>query len=199
MRTGTDIVYSNDLCSAFLTAIVKSFEERHPSRYLGRTAMQKLAYFSKALDVPIPCSFGIYTYGPYSDTITFSVESLLADEVLVDRSVNAKYSNYRTGSNSAELLSMYSDEIEPYEDTINRIVKALGEFEPADLELIATLHFVARRQKMRTGELNESAVIAEFKSIKKDKFTDQAIGRWYKALQQAELISISSLRASGSC
>lgn len=188
MRTGADIVYSNDLCSAFLTAIVKSFEEHFPARYLGRTAMQKLTYFSKVLDVPIPCSFGIYTYGPYSDTITFSVESLLADEVLVDRSTNPKYSNYRTGSNSIELLNAYSDEISPHKGTIDRIVEALGEFDPTDLELIATLHFVARRQKMRTGELNKSTVITEFKSIKKDKFTDHAIGRWYKALQQAKLI-----------
>lgn len=188
MRTDTDIVYSNDLCSAFLTAIVKSFEEHHPGRYLGRTAMQKLAYFAKVLDVPIPCSFGIYTYGPYSDTITFSVESLLADEVLVDRSANSKYSNYGTGSNSAELLSVYADELEPHRKTVNRIVKILGRFDHIHLELIATLHFVARRQKQRTGQLNRAAIIAEFKSIKKDKFTDKAIDTWYKALQQAELI-----------
>jgi uncharacterized protein len=188
MRMDTNIVYSNDLCSAFLTAIVKSFEERHPSQYLGRTAMQKLAYFARVLDVPIPCSFGIYTYGPYSDTITFSVESLLADEVLVDRSTNPKYSNYRIASNSAELLHAYAEEVAPHEDTINRIVETLGRFDPSDLELIATLHFVARRQKQRTGKLNEAAIMAEFKSIKKNKFTDDAIGTWYKALQQAKLI-----------
>lgn len=188
MKTDTDLVYSNDLCSAFLTGIVKSFEQRYPGQYLGRTAMQKMAYFAKVLGVPIPCSFGIYTYGPYSDTITFSVESLLADEVLVDRSTNPKYSNYRTGRNSAELLSAYAEEVEPHEDTINRIVEALGAFEPSDLELIATLHFVARRQKQRTGKLNKAAVIAEFKSIKKNKFTDDDITTWYNSLQQTKLI-----------
>jgi uncharacterized protein YwgA len=188
MTTDTEIVYSNDLCSAFLTAIVKSFEEHYPNKYLGRTAMQKLAYFAKVLDVPLPCSFGIYTYGPYSDTITFSVESLLADEVLADQSTNPKYSNYRTSSNSAELLSSYAEEIEPYKGTIDRVVEALGGFDHNDLELIATLHFVARRQKQRTGKLNKAEIVAEFKSIKKDKFTDDAIGRWYNALQQAKLI-----------
>lgn len=188
MRTVTDIVYSDDLCSAFLTAIVKSFEEHHPEGYLGRTAMQKLAYFAKVLNVPIPCSFGIYTYGPYSDTVTFSVESLLADEVLVDQSTNSKYSNYRTASNSAELLSAYAEELEPHKDAIDRITDVLGKFDHSHLELIATLHFVARRQKQRTGELNKAAIVAEFKSIKRDKFSDKAIHKWYKALQQAELI-----------
>jgi len=188
MRTDTNIVYSNDLCSAFLTAIVKSFEEHHPNRYLGRTAMQKLAYFIKMLDVPIPCSFGIYTYGPYSDTISFSVESLLADEVLVDKSTTPKYSNYRMGSNSAELLGTFAEEVKPHKDTISSIVRVFGGFDHGDLELIATLHFVARRQRQRTGKLSKAAIIAEFKSIKKDKFPDDDINTWYNALQQATLI-----------
>lgn len=188
----SDIVYSNDLCSAFLTTIVKSFEERHGSRYLGRTAMQKLTYFSKVLDVPIPCSFGIYTYGPYSDAVTFSVESLLADDVLVDRSSSAKYSNYRTGANAAELLSAYADQIKPYGQTIDKVVDALSEFEPNELELIATLHFIARRQKQRAGKLSRESVIAEFKAIKKDKFDDSAINSWYDALEHASLIQLDS-------
>jgi hypothetical protein len=175
MRTDTELVYSNDLCSAFLTAIVKSFQEHYPRRYLGRTAMQKLTYFAKVLDVPIPCAFGIYTYGPYSDTVTFSVESLLADDVLVDQSTKPKYSNYRTGSNSAGLLSTFG-------------VDALGDFDPGDLELIATLHFVARRQRQRTGNLDKGSVVAEFKSIKKNKFVDDEIIRWYNALERAMLI-----------
>ena len=188
MRTRADIVYSDDLCSAFVTAIVKSFEEHHPEGYLGRTAMQKLAYFAKVLGVPIPCSFGIYTYGPYSDTVTFSVESLLADEVLIDQSKNPKYSNYRVGNNSEELLNAYADQLEPHKGAIDRIVEVLGRFDHRDLELIATLHFVARRQRQRTGELNNAAIIAEFKSIKKDKFTDEDINTWYKALKNAMLI-----------
>lgn len=63
----TDLVYSNDLRSAFLAAIVRSFSEAHPKGQLGRTAMQKITYFVKVVGVPLPFRFGIYTYGPYSD------------------------------------------------------------------------------------------------------------------------------------
>lgn len=188
MKADIDLVYSNDLCSAFLAAIVKSFEECHPNLYLGRTALQKLAYFAKVLGVPIPCSFGIYTYGPYSDTITFSVESMLADEVVVDRSANPRYSNYRSGINSVELLTLYAVDVERHEDTIKRVVELLGRFDHSDLELIATLHFVARRHKQRTGKVNKAAILAEFKSIKRNKFTDSDIDIWYKALERAKLI-----------
>ena len=87
----SDFVFSKNLCAAYIAAIVRSFEKQSKSGYLGRTALQKLAYFSKELGVPIPCSFEIYTYGPYSDAITFDVDSLLADDVLVDESNDKKY------------------------------------------------------------------------------------------------------------
>lgn len=189
MIVSRELVYANDLCSAYLTAIVKAFEKYHPKAYLGRTAMQKLTYFIKVLGAPIPCSFGIYTYGPYSDTVTFTVESLLADDVIVDRSQNtAKYSDYRLGHNAQELLGAFADELRPFEGKIEQTVKALGAFDPNGLELIATLHFIAKRQAQTGVRSSKDTVIAEFKEIKRDKFRDDEISNWYDALVKAGLI-----------
>ena len=188
MTTSGELVYSNNLCSAFLTAIVKAFEKHHAGSYLGRTAIQKLTYFVKILGAPIPCSFGIYTYGPYSDKVTFAVESLLADDVIKDSSPNPKYSNYRLGSNSSELLSSFDSELRPHEKKIHQAVKALGAFSPNDLELIATLHFIARRQLQTAGKTSKKSAMREFKVIKKDKFSDEDISSWHDALAQAGLI-----------
>lgn len=187
--TSGGLVYSNDACSAFLTAIVKSFDENQPGGCLGRTKIQKLAYFAKTMGVPIPCSFGIYTYGPYSDTVTFAMESLLADEVVEDRSSKHEYSNYRPGKNSPGLLRSFADEIEPYTSKIDQVVRVLGGFEPKKLELIATLHFIARRQhQVHRREPGKPEVIFEFKTIKGEKFDDHEISAWYDALKKAGLI-----------
>jgi uncharacterized protein YwgA len=187
--TSGDLVYSNDTCSAFLAAIVRSFEENHPRGYLGRTAIQKLAYFAKAMGVPIPCSFDIYTYGPYSDTVTFSMESLMADDVVVDRSPKPEYSSYKLGDNATELLQAFNGEIGPHTSAIDRVVKALGGFKPQELEVIATLHFIARRQRqVRRDEPSKPDVIQEFKAIKGDKFGQEEISVWYDALKKAGLI-----------
>jgi uncharacterized protein YwgA len=86
--------------------------------------MQKVTYFAKVLGAPVPCSFGSYTYGPYSDKVMFAVESLLADDVIVDTSLNPKYSNYRLGRNANELLSGFADDLKPYEGKIRQTVKA---------------------------------------------------------------------------
>ena len=197
MNTSSELIYSNDLCSAFLTSIVKSFELQHPDHYLGRTALQKLSYFVQVLRTPIPCSFSIYTYGPYSDLITFSVESLMADDVLVDQSVSAKYSNYKTGPNAEKLLLEFNEEIRPYDVTIARVVLTLGKFSPNHLELIATLHFISQRAKRIRGVINKEQVIAAFKAVKKNKFSDEEINSWYDALEQVELIPATSLITGG--
>jgi hypothetical protein len=194
MNGNNELIYSNDLCAAFLTLIVQSFQKQIADSYLGRTKLQKLAYFSQALGVPIPCTFGIYTYGPYSDTITFSVESLMADDVLEDGSSKQHYSNYRLGPNGPKLLSEFAEKIDPHEKLIRRVVSALGEFTPTDLELIATLHFIAQRAKQLVGAVRKEQIIEEFKLVKKNKFSDDDISTWYDALQNAGLLPGEALR-----
>jgi len=152
--------------------------------------MQKLVYFAKALHVPIPCSFEIYTYGPYSDTVTFSVESMMADDVIKDISPKkAAYSNYRLGDNATEILEKYSDALRPYNDRIDTLVSVLGKFEPNQLELIATLHFAhGSLKKIDRREPGKQAVIDEFHRFKKDKFPKEEVESWYEALKSAKII-----------
>ena len=190
MSGSNKLSYSDDLCSAFMTAIVASFTEHvGANNFLGRTAMQKLVYFAKALGTPIPCSFEIYTYGPYSDTVTFSVDSMLADDVLADVSNKPTYSNYRLGENAQEILERYDGQIAPYKKTIDAVVKSLGNFDPNQLELIATLHFIHHRLKQITlNNPSREQVIAEFRRVKKDKFTQADIDSFYDALKGAKLI-----------
>ena len=185
----SDFVFSRNLCAAYIAAIVSSFERQHESGYLGRTALQKLAYFSKELGVPIPCSFEIYTYGPYSDAITFDVDSLLADDVLLDQSGDKKYSNYKLGPRANDFFVLMEGDVAAWMPMIDTVVAAFGGFGPQDLELIATLRFVAQRQRTigRSGPTRES-VVDEFQKIKKNKFSIDKINSWYDALKNAKLI-----------
>src|SRR5689334_5667853 len=164
------LLFSNDLNSAFLAEIVRAFQEHHRKHYLGRTAMQKLAYFSQAVGVPLPCSFEIYNFGPYSDTVTFTVESMLADEIIEDASQNQKYSNYKLKLGSSGFDKEIVNFVVPYKQKIDKVVRVLGKFEPAQLELIATLHFIAKKIQSLGGEVSKEAVVMQFFRIKKNKF-----------------------------
>jgi hypothetical protein len=191
MSESSGLVYSNNPCSAFTAAIVRSYEQHVGARhYLGRTAVQKLVYFAKALGVPIPCSFEIYTYGPYSDSVTFSVDSMLADDVLKDVSNDPQtYSNYRLGDNAGQILNSYSSLIEPYQRMIDAIIQSIGSFEPHQLELVATLHFIHHRLKqIWRRDPPKDRVLEEFRRVKKGKFAEAEIGVFYDALRDAKLI-----------
>lgn len=192
-----DIVYANDLGCAFLASIVEAFSAIHSTNHsLGRATIQKLTYFLKVAGVPVPFRFGIYTYGPYSDDITFAVESLLADDVIEDRSKTREYSNYRPGPNSRELLAKFGDELENYEGKISSVVKTLGKFSHNELEVISTLHFIAIRQMRLGRDVTRESLIKEFRSIKGEKFRESDIRTYYQALDEAGLIAKPHFRVS---
>lgn len=182
------LLFSNDLCAAFLAEIVRAFEASYRRHYLGRTAIQKLAYFSQALGVPIPCSFEIYNFGPYSDAVTFTVESLMADGVLKDASTNPKYSNYRLNSGRHPFDREIVNNVAKYRGVIDNVVKMLGKFEPAQLELLATLHFIGNKMRSLGQDPTKDSVLAQFFHIKGDKFEYAQVSSWYDSLKTAKLV-----------
>ena len=191
MTRSEKLVYSDNLLSAFTAAIIRSHQQHVSDRhYLGRTAVQKLVYFAKTLGVPIPSSFEIYTYGPYSDSVTFSVDSMLADDVLKDIStIPQKYSNYRLGPNADEILNAYRSAIEPYRHVIDAVVQSLGNFDPEQLELVATLHFLHHKLKhILRKDPSEQQVLEEFRRVKKNKFGEEEVEAYYNALKTAQLV-----------
>ena len=149
-----------------------------------------MTYFSKATGVPVPCSFEIYNYGPYSDRITFAVDSLLADELLVDASTNpSKYSSYRLASQRLGFPEEIEKQVRPHRSQIERVVESLGGFRPEQLELIATLHFLADKRRSQVGKRPLKAeVVRDFVRVKADKFKRAEVEGWYDALERAKLV-----------
>lgn len=182
------LLFSNDLTSAFLTEIVRTFQQYHGNHYLGRTAMQKLAYFSQAIGVPIPCSFEIYNFGPYSDTITFAVESMIADDLIQDISTNAKYSNYRLKPGAPQFSQEIESTVAPYKQKIANVVRTLGKFDPPQLEVLTTLHFIAAKIRSLGGSSDKKTIMNQFFRVKGDKFSSEEVSSWYEALKTAKLV-----------
>lgn len=185
-----ELTFSNNLRAAYLTEFVRAFQSHFPNGFLGRTAMQKLAYFARATGVPVPCSFEIYNYGPYSDQLTFAVDGLLADEILIDTSPNSsRYSNYRLATDKPVFPQDIEKKITPFRNQINSVVKNLGSFRPEQLELIATLHFVHHKLESIQGKKpSQASVAAEFGKIKGNKFSKDEVTGWYCALKNAGLV-----------
>jgi uncharacterized protein YwgA len=172
-----------------IAATVNAAATRNPECYLGRTALQKLLYFMKVTGVPMKYTFSIYHFGPFCQNIGDDVDWLLADDVISDESPDPGYSNYRPNKGWAELESRFSAELSTYRPAINNVCHALSDLSPNTLELIATLDFSFRWVKARGGLGPwRQAAVEKFRCIKKDKFADADIQKWYDSLVSAHLI-----------
>lgn len=156
---------------------------------LGRTAMQKIAYFLQVLDVPMRYRFDVHHFGPFCSSILSDLEWLTADEVVVDSSPNpAKSSRYVPGPNFDELLSKHQSKLQQFEPIIKNTVEALLPLSTEHLELIATLHYAFRDKKATLAtKPPKEAVIERFREFKKDKFPESRIVETYDRLDHAGL------------
>lgn len=174
---------------ALIAATVNAAASKNPKCYLGRTALQKLLYFMKVLGVPMRYTFEIHHFGPFCQNVRNDVDWLLADDVLTDQSQDQRYSNYRPDKGWAELESQFAGELGRHQHVVNDVCNALSDMSPNTLELIATLDFSFRWVKARGGQGPwREAAVEKFKSIKKEKFSNAEIQKWYDSLVAARLI-----------
>ena len=175
---------------ALLAATIEAATEHCPDCPLGRTAIQKLLYFIKVLDVPMRYQFDIHHYGPYSQDIPNDIEWLLADNVVEDRSDTARTSDYKPSKTIEELKQLFGEKLIQHRATIGAVCEAMSDMSPANLELISTLDFSYRWVRAAGGDGPwKSKTVDKFRSIKKNKFDDEQIEYWYSKLSGARLIS----------
>jgi uncharacterized protein YwgA len=174
---------------ALIGAVINRSNQNYPDGKLGRTAIQKLLYFLNVLGVPMRYNFDIHHYGPFCPTIMHDVEWLAADDVVEDCSDDSRYSNYKPGSGWSQLAIQFNDRLTEYDEQIESVCKAFSDMRPETLELIATLDFSYRwvRATGGNGPWRDRAV-SKFKAIKKDKFPEEEIERWYDVLVKVGLI-----------
>jgi len=176
---------------ALVAATIKAAKEKCPECSLGRIAVQKLVYFLKVMDVPMNYKFDVHHYGPYCQDIASDIEWLIADNIVIDdgHTLPGNSSSYKTASEFETLSLQFSEKLKGYQPVINSICEALSDLSPKTLELVATLDFSFRWVKASGGDGPwKTEAVAKFKKIKKDKFNDDEIDRWYGALVKAKLI-----------
>ncbi len=158
--------------------------------YLGRTAIQKIVYFMKALDVPMRYHFDVFHYGPFCADIYGDLEWLMADQVVADSSPDPKkYSKYTPGPACDEIIAKYAEELKKYDESIQSTVKALLPLKPDHLELIATLDYAYRDTRATIGKKPaRQKVITRFRDFKGAKFSEPEIAKTYDQLEAAGLL-----------
>ncbi|MFN8525442.1 MAG: hypothetical protein U0821_20275 [Chloroflexota bacterium] len=182
-----------------LAVLVREFRANQGSNFLGRTAVQKLMYFLKALGAPISDHFSIYYYGPFSEQLSGRVERLLAEGVLADTSPDrGAYSNYAIEPRGIELLERHAAQAAQHEDLVRKVVRVLGQLTPDRLELISTTHFAEQKLRVeKKAAPSADDVVGQVRQYKGERFSVDDIGSAYRAMVKAGLVATELQRPGG--
>lgn len=174
---------------ALLTLVVQEAENTRRINALGRTNLQKVMYFLQVIGVPMDYNFTVHHYGPFCSEILQDTETLLADDVIRDRSSDPARSAYVTGSSVSALLAQHATFLEGVRKRVSNVVSVLAPLRPRRLELLATVHYCFRLELAvnRRGPWKAGAAerVREFKQA---KFSYQEISTAYDQLASAGLI-----------
>lgn len=140
---------------------------------LGRTLLQKLAYFAKAKGIGISLSYELHRFGPFSQELSERLDWLQIYGVIVDVGQGSG-SDYGPGPVIDELLESYRDRLAASERLIEEVIQQFMGQSGSMMELLSTTHFVQRSGgSERGGDLRRT--IREVRMAKGSKFSEEEI------------------------
>lgn len=141
---------------------------------VSKIAVQKLLFFLKEKGVSLRYSFEPYTYGPFSKQVMDEAEVLSFKKEIV---VSTK--DYSRGEAFTETLQPEEqDKIDRFLDSFSVMLD--GNFSFDNLEVFGTTLYCLRALQESGYEVNQGAVVEEFKEWKGDKYQDWKIEGAYE-------------------
>lgn len=182
------VILSRRWEDALIAYAIKEWTLRSHTK-IGRTIVQKIAYFLKAKGVPMDYEFDIYHYGPYSQELYYRMDDLLVDGVIVDKSASSSRSSYVVGPEIDEVIHLYEGEIRRYQQQIADVIAMFSDLRPNQMEILATIHYFYVALKRFYGKSPEKELVVErVWGVKGEKFEREIISRVYDTMNKAGLL-----------
>lgn len=171
------------LDDAMLAYLVREWWQslRSDGQRLGKTKLQKLVYFCKASGVPMPYTFDMYYYGPFSQELAEEIDRLEILGLVEGGQENNGPVDYYPGPGAEEVISQYKSALEKYVGDIRRTIRAFGSMSVKELELHATVHYV-RGSGGRERSLDQ--IVEAVRAVKGSRFGPEEIQAAVKYLER---------------
>ena len=172
-----------ELVDAILAYLVREWWRlvRSDGQRLGKTKLQKLVYFCKASGVPMPYTFDMYYYGPFSQELAEDMDRLEILGLVERREEKDGPADYRPGQRADEAISCYAGALREYDTSIGRTIMAFGPMSARELELHATVHYV-RGSGGRERSLDQT--VEAVRVVKGSRFSPEEIRSAFEYLRR---------------
>jgi O-acetyl-ADP-ribose deacetylase (regulator of RNase III) len=143
-----------------IAEIVRRVSQARHAWPIGRTRLQKLAYFATSAGVPTGLDFVEASYGPFARDLTPTLARLVTDGILTEARAGRMLA-VRPGPSFEELRRRHLDEIRRHEATIGRVVDLLVRLDGERTEIAASVHFAAHALATRLGRPPSKAEVQD--------------------------------------
>jgi len=117
---------------------------------VGRTRLQKLAYFATAAGIPTRFRFTEASYGPYADELKPALTRLVNNGVLTETTLGRMLA-VQPGPSFTDAAARYHAKIAPHEQAIQRVTDLLARLDSDATELAASVHFATTALRSELG------------------------------------------------
>lgn len=159
---------------------------REPYRWpVGRTALQKIAYFATQEGLPTGLAFDRGSYGPFSPGLKPLVTRLVNNGLICEERVGRMLA-VKPGPAYQDGIDEFRKRLEPWEKAISRVANLFLRMNTKQAEIAATVDFSTRAlQNRMPGKPNELDVLEEvmkWKQKRKPPLDRQEVARSIRGL-----------------
>jgi uncharacterized protein len=165
----------------------------------GKTALQKLVYLAQETQgVPSGYQFTFYNHGPFSSELAGDLSYLDSLGVVNVSYVDNGWGGFiiKAGPEAEETLDHAKEFVGPNNVSINRVVSDFGTMTAKELELSATIVFVASDFRRRGHDVNGDALVTQVHDLK-PQFSEREISAAIQELKAKGYIQISAMGVTG--
>jgi O-acetyl-ADP-ribose deacetylase (regulator of RNase III)/uncharacterized protein YwgA len=161
-----------------LAEVVRRIGESPHAWPVGRTRLQKLAYFATVAGVPTGFRFMEASYGPYADELRPALTRLVNNGVLTEQKMGRMLA-VQPGPSFTDAVARYHAKIAPHEQAIQRVTDLLARLDSDETELAASVHFATTALRPELGrapsELEVLQRIQHWKRRRRPRLNDRDV------------------------
>jgi len=144
-----------------LAAIVERLDHLGGGTGVGRTLLQKAAYFATIDGVPTGLTFDAQSYGPFAPTLKQVTSKLVNNGVLAEER-DGRAINVRPGRSYADAERIFASRSIPWVTSIDRVAELLGGRSIREAEVLATVLYAWRAAEAIEGTPPAPHTVFEF-------------------------------------
>ena len=162
---------------------------------VGRTILQKLAYFATNAGLPTELNFAQGSFGPYSPDLKGRITQLV-NNGLIKENRTGKMFLITTGSTFEDARTAYQDDIARYESIISKITDLFLRMSTRQAEAAASVHFAAQtlfaNTTMKPSEQNVLDYVMDWKRRRKPPLIEEDVAAAIRNLALLGWIEVSA-------